>query len=152
MPDGRVVVTEISGDWITAMTLTGSVSWSTHAPGVRYPSDTNQIGADRYLTVDFSKPGKIVEFDHRGRLLWQYAPTGARALNHPSLAELLPNGDILATDDDNNRVIVVDPTTNTIVWQYGHTAIAGRASGYLADPDGVDLAPPHSYMIAHTPK
>jgi DNA-binding beta-propeller fold protein YncE len=149
IPDGRIVVTEISGDWISAMTLTGIVAWSTHAPGVRYPSDTNQIAPDRYLTVDFSKPGKIVEFDHHGRLLWRYAPTGPSALNHPSLAEPLPNGDILATDDDNNRVIVVDPKTNTIVWQYGHTGVDGRASGYLADPDGADLTPPHSYMSAH---
>ncbi len=151
MPDGRIIVTEISGDWITAMTLAGTTSWSTHAPGVHYPSDTNQVAADRYLTVDYSKPGKIVEFDHNGRLLWQYAPTGPGALNHPSLAEPLPNGDILATDDDNNRVIVVDPTSNAIVWQYGHTGVDGRAPGYLADPDGADLTPPHSYMIARVP-
>jgi outer membrane protein assembly factor BamB len=152
MPDGRIVLTEISGDWITAMTVTGSTSWSTHAPGVSYPSDTNQVAPDRYLTVDYSNPGKIVEFDHLGRLLWQYAPTGTSALNHPSLAEPLPNGDILATDDDNNRVIVVDPITNRIVWQYGHTSVDGRAPGYLADPDGADLTPPHSYMITRDPK
>jgi DNA-binding beta-propeller fold protein YncE len=151
-PDGHIVVTEIADDWISEMSPAGTTSWSTHAPGVHYPSDTNQIGPDRYLTVDYSRPGKIVEFDHNGRLLWQYAPTGAGALNHPSLAEALPNGDILATDDDNNRVIVVDPTTNTIVWQYGHTGIDGRAPGYLADPDGADLTPPHSYMIGRVPK
>ena len=47
-----------------------------------------------------------------------------RALNQPSLALPLPNGDILANDDKNDRVIVVDPRTNKIVWQYGHTARA----------------------------
>jgi len=146
--DGRFVVTEIGGDWVTSMGLDGVVSWSTHAPGVVYPSDTNQIGPDRYLTVDYSQPGKIIEFDHAGRLLWQYAPTGADRLDKPSLAEALPNGDILATDDDNNRVIVVDPTTNKIVWQYGHTGIAGRQPGYLSDPDGADVAPPFS-LVTH---
>jgi len=143
-PGGRVLVTEIGGSWVTSMSLDGVVSWSTHAPGVSYPSDTNQIGPDRYLTVDYTPHGKIVEFDHTGHLLWQYAPTGPDALDKPSLAEPLPNGDILATDDDNNRIIVIDPTTNKIVWQYGHTGLAGRQPGYLSDPDGADIAPPHS--------
>jgi hypothetical protein len=44
-------------------------------------------------------------------------------------------------------VIVIDPHTNRIVWQYGHTGQPGRAPGYLNDPDGVDLAPPHSLLI-----
>ena len=39
----------------------------------------------------------------------------------------LPNGDILANDDRNNQVIVIDPRTNRIVWQYGHTHVAGAA-------------------------
>jgi hypothetical protein len=41
-------------------------------------------------------------------------------------------------------VIVVDPRTNKIVWQYGHTGEPGSAPGYLSNPDGVDLAPPYS--------
>ncbi|MGH9101556.1 MAG: hypothetical protein ACRDYD_01000, partial [Acidimicrobiales bacterium] len=56
----------------------------------------------------------------------------------------LPNGDILANDDYNDRVIVVDPRTNKVVWQYGHTATPGAAPGYLHKPDGVDLVPPYS--------
>ncbi len=132
--DGHVIVTEITEDWITALSLNGQVSWSTHAPGVSYPSDTNQVGPDRYLTVDYSRPGKVVEFNHLGQLLWQYTPTGAATLNHPSLAEPLPNGDILVTDDDNNRVIVINPTTNKIVWQYGHTGIDGARPGTSPTP------------------
>jgi len=31
-------------------------------------------------------------------------PSGARALNHPSLALPLPNGNILVNDDRNDRV------------------------------------------------
>jgi hypothetical protein len=44
---------------------------------------------------------------------------------------------------------VVDPATNRIVWQYGHTGQAGSAPGYLNDPDGVDLVPPDSLLITH---
>jgi hypothetical protein len=43
-------------------------------------------------------------------------------------------------------VIVVDPRTNRIVWQYGHTGVTGTGPGYLNNPDGVDLAPPHSLI------
>ena len=85
-----------------------------------------------------------MEFNRRGKLLWRYAPTGGQALDHPSLALPLPNGDIVCTDDYNDRVIVVDPRTNKVVWQYGHTGVAGRRPGYLDNPDGVDLVPPNS--------
>jgi hypothetical protein len=58
---------------------------------------------------------------------------------------------VLANDDHNHRVIVIDPRTDRIVWQYGHTGIPGRKPGYLNDPDGVDLAPPNS-LIDQFPK
>lgn len=152
MRDGRYLVTEINGDWVDALGLDGTVSWSVHPPGVTYPSDTNEISPGRYLTVDYSSPGQILTFDHTGRLLWRYRPTGAAALNHPSLALPLPNGDIFATDDANHRLIVVDPRTNQIVWQYGHTGTPGSAPGYLANPDGMDLLPPYAiWSLPRTP-
>ena len=142
--DGSYLVTEINGDWVDLISLDGSVSWSAHPPGVAYPSDTNEIVAGRYLTVDYSLPGQIVTFDGSGGLLWRYRPTGSDQLNHPSLALPLPNGDIFATDDANHRLIVVDPQTNQVVWQYGHTGTPGAAPGYLANPDGMDLLPPYA--------
>jgi len=62
---------------------------------------------------------------------------------------VLPNGMVLANDDSNHRVIVVDPKTNRIVWQYGVTGRKGRGAGLLNTPDGVDLAPPYSHLIQH---
>jgi DNA-binding beta-propeller fold protein YncE len=147
---GHYLVTEINGDWVDDIDLAGHVYWATHPPRVRYPSDTNEIGPNRYLTVDYSSPGQIVIFNQAGQTLWRYAPTGSNRLNHPSLALPLPNGDILLNDDLNDRVIVVDPQTNSVVWQYGHTAVRGAASGYLDVPDGVDLVPPYSFAASHT--
>jgi PQQ-like domain len=143
MRDGRYLVTEINGDWVNAMSLNGSVAWSTNPPGVAYPSDTNEISAGHYLTVDYSTPGQIVIFNRDGRAFWRYRPSGAAQLSQPSLALPLPNGDVFATDDANHRIIVVDPRTNRVVWQYGHKGIAGMAPGYLANPDGMDLLPPN---------
>jgi DNA-binding beta-propeller fold protein YncE len=144
MTDGNYLITEINGDWADEMSLQGAVSWTANPPGVLYPSDTNEVYPGRYLTVDYSDPGQVVEFTSTGRLLWRMG-----GFNRPSLALPLPNGDILLNDDYNHRVCVVDPATHRIVWQYGHTGKSGRAPGYLNDPDGVDLVPPDSLLITH---
>jgi len=149
MKDGRYLVTEINGDWVDAMSLNGTVSWSVHAPGVAYPSDTSEVSPNVYLTVDFSKPGQIVEFNSKGKLLWRYRPMGKAALDHTSLAHALPNGDVIATDDRNHRVIVVDPKTNKIVWQYGRYRVKGTGAGYLNNPDGLDVLPPNSLLSSN---
>ena len=149
LTDGHYLITEILGDWVDEMSLGGRVYWSAHPPGVSYPSDTNEVSPGRYLVADYSYPGQVVIFTRTGRLVWRFRPAGAAALNHPSLALPLPNGNILVNDDYNDRVIVISPKTNRIIWQYGHDRVPGRAAGYLDNPDGVDLAPPDSLLMAH---
>jgi hypothetical protein len=150
MRNGHVLVTEINGDWVDEMTLAGNVIRSWHPPGFTYPSDTNEIKPGLYLSVDYTSPGGLETFDRQGHTRWRYEPNlGDQPLNHPSLATPLPNGDILLNDDGNDRAIVVDPNTNRILWQYGHTGVPGRAPGYLNDPDGLDLAPPYSLLVQH---
>ncbi len=147
MGNGDTVVTEINGDWIDVLGPDGSPVTDTHPPGFSYPSDTNEVRPGVFLSVDYTDPGAIETFTTTGRLLWRYEPTGADALDQPSLALPLPNGDVLANDDKNDRVIVIDPHTDRIVWQYGHTHQPGSQPGYLANPDGVDLAPPYSLTM-----
>jgi len=144
MAGGRTAVTEINGDWLDVLDREGRPVLQTHPPGLSYPSDTNEVRPGLFLSVDYVSPGTIETFTGDGSLRWRYAPTGAAALNQPSLALPLPNGDVLANDDKNHRVIVIDPRTNRIVWQYGHTHEPGSAAGFLNNPDGLDLAPPHS--------
>jgi hypothetical protein len=60
-------------------------------------------------------------------------------LNHPSLAERLPNGLIAGNDDYRDRVVLIDPKTHSIVWQYGQTDHPGTDPGQLKIPDGFDL-------------
>jgi outer membrane protein assembly factor BamB len=144
---GGVLVTEINGSWVDALSAGGHLLWSTHPPGVYYPSDSNEVRPGLYVTVGWQSPGILETFDRTGRLHWRYRPrTGSPPLDHPSLAEPLPNGDFLVTDDFNDRVIVVDPRTNRVVWQYGHTGVPGSAPGYLSRPDGVDLVPPAALL------
>jgi hypothetical protein len=147
MGNGDTVVTEINGDWIDVLGRHGRPISDTHPPGFSYPSDTNEVRPGVFLSADYTSPGAIETFTAAGRLLWRYEPTGAGALDQPSLALALPNGDVLANDDKNNRVIVIDPRRNRVVWQYGHTHVAGSRPGYLSNPDGVDLAPPYSLAV-----
>jgi hypothetical protein len=149
--DGNILVSEVNGSYIDEITPTGKLVWSVQLP-IEYPSDPQQLGPDRYLVADYSDPGGLYEFNRAGRILWSYHPSsGQRMLNHPSLAERLPNGLICVNDDYRHRMVIVDPHTRKIVWQYGHTDSPGRGYGYLNTPDGFDLlssegtTPTHPY-------
>jgi DNA-binding beta-propeller fold protein YncE len=144
LSDGGTAITEINGNWLDVLSRDGRPVLDTHPPGFTYPSDTNEVRPGLFLSADYTSPGALETFTSDGRLRWRYAPQGPQALNQPSLALPLPNGDILANDDKNHRVIVIDPRTNKIVWQYGHTHVPGAGDGFLNNPDGVDLAPPYS--------
>ena len=140
LPDGGLLVTEIGG-WIDRLDAKGRLVWSVRSP-VSYPSDAQLLPNGRILVASFTYPGKIVELTRSGQVTWSYGSTsGPDLLNKPSLAVRLPNGMIAANDDYGDRVIVIDPKTKTIVWQYGHTGVASSAPGYLSKPDGIDLLP-----------
>jgi hypothetical protein len=148
MSEGDTAITEINEDWLDVVNPAGRVLYATHPPGFSYPSDTNEVRPGLFLSADYTDPGALETFTPDGRLVWRYEPSGSAALDQPSLALPLPNGDILANDDKNDRVIVVDPRTDRIVWQYGHTHVPGSGEGFLSTPDGVDLAPPYS-LVRH---
>jgi len=139
LANGDVLVSEINGSWVSEYTQDGRLAWTVHLPVV-YPSDPQQLGPDLYLIADYTRPGGIVEFTREGQIVWQYRPpAGPGMLDHPSLAERLPNGLIGVNDDYRHRVALIDPRTTAIVWQYGVTDVPGTAPGLLNTPDGFDL-------------
>ena len=143
LPDGGMLVTEIDGSYADRLTKTGKLVYTVHFPNVTYPSDTQLMPNGDLMTVDYSSPGRIEIVTPKGQVVWDYYYTSGNAkLNHPSLAIRLPNGYIALNDDYNDRVIIVDPKTKKIVWQYGHTGQEGSKYGYLAEPDGIDFVPP----------
>ena len=144
MSNGDYVLTEGIGNWVSEINLSGKVSWSVQVPGVSAIYESSEIGPDRFATVDHTLPGQVLTFDHTGKVYWRYAPTGDQTLNKPSMVTALPNGDFLVSDKLNNRLIVVDPRTNAVVWQYGHSQVPGSTPGFLNNPTGMDLYPPNS--------
>jgi hypothetical protein len=141
LPDGSMLITEITGSWIDDIGADGKLRWSVHAP-VRYPSDAQYLGRGRILVADYSPVGHVLIMNRRGKVLWEYGPSsGEGALSFPSLALMLPNGLIAVNDDARHRVVLIDPKADRIVWQYGHTDVPGRKAGYLHKPDGMDFLP-----------
>jgi len=150
LTDGNLLVSEINGSWVSEYTLTGKLVWAVQLSVVGYPSDPQQTGPDSYLLADYSAPGQFVEFDRHGKILYRYGPaSGPGMLNHPSLAELLPSGVIMANDDYNDRMVAIDPATGALVWQYGVTGKPGTGPGQLNIPDGFDLLLPDGATPTH---
>jgi outer membrane protein assembly factor BamB len=150
LPDGGLLVTEIGG-WIDRLGSSGNLRWSIRSP-VPYPSDAQLLPDGRVLVASFAIPGRIVIVDRSGAVTWSFgSDSGPNRLAKPSLAVRWPNGLIAANDDYNHRVIVIDPKTKRIVWQYGHTGVAGSRPGYLNKPDGIDLLPATDLVRAAAP-
>ncbi|TMF11771.1 MAG: hypothetical protein E6I37_08155 [Chloroflexi bacterium] len=142
LANGHVLITEILGAWVSEVGWDGTLYWTTRAPGIQYPSDAQMLPDGNILLVDYARPGQILIMTPKGQPVWRYAPRfGPGMLDHPSLAIALGNGDIALNDDFRNRVIVIDPKTNKIVWQYGVDDRRGRTDGLLFIPDGIDLKP-----------
>jgi hypothetical protein len=149
LADGNLLVSEINGSWITELTPRGALVWTVHLP-IAYPSDPQQLAPDRYLVADYTRPGGIYVFDRAGRIYWSYRiAAGHGMLDHPSLAEQLPSGDIAVNDDYRHRVVIIDPKTKRIVWEYGVDDRKGTAPGYLDTPDGFDLLLPDGTTPTH---
>jgi hypothetical protein len=149
LADGNLLISEITGSWVTEYTPAGKLVWTAQLP-ISYPSDPQQIGPDRYLIADYAAPGQILEFNRAGHILYRYrVASGPGRLDHPSLVELLPSGVFMANDDYNNRMVAIDPATRALVWQYGTTGRRGTGPGKLNTPDGFDLLLPNGTTPTH---
>ena len=142
LANGNVLVSEINGSWIDEYTPEGKLIWTVQMATVNYPSDPQQLSSNLYLMTDYDPPaeGRVLEFNRQGQISWRYdATSGDAMLKMPSLAERLPNGLLMVNDDYRDRVVVIDPVTNSIVWQYGLTDTSGTSPGLISIPDGFDL-------------
>jgi hypothetical protein len=141
MPDGGVLISEINGSWIDDVARDGHLRWAVQAP-VAYPSDPQLLPDGKILLADYTRPGGVLIMNRFGHVSWRYQPSsGFAMLDHPSLALPLPNGDIAVNDDFRDRVVIIDPRKNAIVWQYGHANQPGTGPDHLHIPDGLDFVP-----------
>ncbi len=152
LANGNVLVSEINGSWIDEYTQQGGLIWTVQMTTVNYPSDPQQLGPNLYLMTDYDPPaeGRVIEFNRQGDISFNYdAKIGDAMLKKPSLAERLPNGLLMVNDDYRDRVVVIDPTINSIVWQYGLTDTPGTSPGLISIPDGFDLVEANGTTPTH---
>ncbi len=141
LPDGGLLITTISGSRVVRLDASGHVVFNIHVPAA-YPSDAQLTAGGNILVVDYARIGQVLLVSPGGHVLWRYrVSSGPGQLSYPSLAVPLPDGTIAVTDDLRERVVVIDPRTNRIVWQYGHTGRIGTAPGFLFTPDGLNVLP-----------
>ncbi len=141
LPDGGLLITEIGGSRVVRLDEAGRVVFNIHVPTV-YPSDAQLDTHGNVVVSDYANPGAVVAVTPTGRLLWRYGPrSGSGRLDHPSLAIPLADGKIVLNDDFRHRVLLLDPRSGHILWQYGRTDVAGSGTGYLSTPDGLDPLP-----------
>jgi hypothetical protein len=114
---------------LTLMAGTGTPAGQPEAPNC---ANANGCPDNRVLLVN-----------RRGHIVWQYGQFGvagsdAGLLNTPVQNTWLPNGDVLITDQANERIIEVT-RAKQIVWQYGTTGVAGNGPEQLNNPNCAEL-------------
>jgi len=95
---------------------------------------------------------RVLILDPFGNILWQYGKAGvtgadADQLNTPVQNTWLPYGDILITDQGNQRIIEVN-LDKKIVWQYGQTGVSGDDANQLNSPNSAELLSNGHILIA----
>jgi hypothetical protein len=95
---------------------------------------------------------RVMIVDPFGNIIWHYGQAGvtgagADQLNTPVQNTWLPYGDILVTDQGNQRVIEVT-LDKKIVWQYGQTGVGGDGANQLNSPNSAELLKNGHILIA----
>jgi hypothetical protein len=95
----------------------------------------------------------VILVDRGGNIVWQYGQFGVTGfgpneLNTPVQNTYLPNGNILITDQGNQRIIEVRPADGAIVWQYGENGVPGIGFNQLNNPNSAELLANRNILIA----
>ncbi|MGD0198386.1 MAG: hypothetical protein ABSC56_10855 [Solirubrobacteraceae bacterium] len=148
LSNGGFVVTELNdGGWADLLSARGVLTKALPVPGFTRPSGVNEDGSGDLVAVNHAHPGAVEIFSKSGKVLWRYkVKRGKGELFDPSMALVLPDRNVLVSDDYDDRVIVIDRASKKIVWQYGHLHRPSGAPGYLDLPVGIDLVHPDSLL------
>jgi hypothetical protein len=96
---------------------------------------------------------RVILVDRGGPRVWQYGQFGVTGfgpnqLNTPVQNTYLPNGNVLITDQGNERIIEVQRSNNAIVWQYGQNGVVGIGPNQLNNPNAAELLANGNILIS----
>jgi hypothetical protein len=94
--------------------------------------------------------------NHHGHIVWQYGEFGVMGcgpnqLNVPVQNTFLPNGNVLITDQLNERIIEVKPSDRsggTIVWWFGQDNSSCNGPSQLNNPNAAELLANGNILIS----
>jgi plastocyanin len=168
-PGNLLITDQFNNRVVEVNPLTNQVVWSfgsgngsvcNPGPGsIIGPNDAERLAGGLTLMAGTGNPAgfppvaacvdnRVIIVNQQGNITWQYGQAGVTGagpdeLSVPVFAVQLPNGNILITDQGNNRVIEVN-STKQIVWSYGPAS----GPGALKNPNSAELLTNGDVLIA----
>src|SRR5713226_10535290 len=169
---GNILITDQFNNRVIEIDRAGNIVWQFgNGPGdhsanaITGTNDAERIGSLTLMsgtgtpagTTAYCKDGcvdnRVLLVDQGGNIVWQYGQFGVTGfgpnqLNTPVQNTFLPNGNVFITDQGNERIIEVQRTDNSIVWQYGQNGVVGNGRNQLSNPNAAELLPNGHILIS----
>jgi cysteine synthase len=169
---GNILITDQFNNRVIEIDRAGNIVWQFgNGPGdhsanaITGTNDAERVGSLTLMsgtgtpagTTAYCKDGcadnRVLLVDQAGSIVWQYGQFGvtgfgSNQLNTPVQNTFLPNGNVLITDQGNERIIEVQRSDNSIVWQYGQNGVVGIGRNQLNNPNAAELLPNGHILIS----
>jgi len=169
---GNIVIADQFNNRVIEISPSGIIVWQfgngpgdTSANAIAGTNDAERVGSLTLMSGTGVPPGattnckagcvdnRVLLVDQGGNIVWQYGQFGVTGfgpnqLNTPVQNTFLPNGNVLITDQGNERIIEVQRSNNAIVWQYGQNGIVGIGRNQLNNPNAAELLPNGHILIS----
>jgi hypothetical protein len=170
---GNLLITDQFNNRVIEIDGAGEIVWrfgdgpgDTSANAIVGTNDAERVGTFTLMSGTGTPPGatrncksgcvdnRVILVDSSGDIVWQYGQFGVTGfgpnqLNTPVQNTYVPgSGNVLITDQGNERIIEVRRTDNTIVWQYGENGVVGIGPNQLNNPNAAELLANGHILIA----
>jgi hypothetical protein len=162
---GNILITDQFNNRVIEIDHAGNIVWQfgngphdTSANAIAGTNDAERVpggltlmsgtGVPPGTTTSCKKSGcvdnRVILVDRGDNIVWQYGQFGVTGfgpnqLNTPVQNTFLPNGNVLITDQGNERIIEVRMSDHAIVWQYGENGVVGIGTNQLSNPNAAEL-------------
>jgi hypothetical protein len=161
---GNILITDQFNNRVIEIAPEGNIVWrfgngrgDTAANAIVGTNDAERVGTFTLMSGTGIPPGttpnckagcvdnRVLLVNSSGNIVWQYGQFGVTGfgpneLNTPVQNTYLPtSGNVLITDQGNERIIEVRRIDNAIVWQYGENGIVGDGDNQLNNPNAAEL-------------
>src|SRR5260370_696153 len=161
---GNILITDQFNNRVIEIDPAGNIVWQfgngpgdTSASAIVGTNDAERVGDLTLMSGTGIPPGgttnckksgcvdnRVLLVEPNGNIVWQYGQFGVTGfgpnqLNTPVQNTYLPSGNVLITDQGNERIIEVRRTDNAIVWQYGENGVVGIGPNQLNNPNAAEL-------------